>query len=562
MCDEERLRVVLCWHMHQPEYRDPLTGEYLAPWTYLHAIKDYVDMAAHLENAPEGVQAVVNFPPVLLEQIASYGKRIQDFLQQNKPPGDPLLAALAMETLPEGRDQRRRLLERCLQAHPELMIGRFAPYSRLVALTRHALETDIGPDYLSDAHLTDLVTWYHLAWLGETVRRQDERVRCLIHKEQGYDLSDRRGLLELIGELLSGLLDRYKYLVDRGRVELSTTPYTHPILPLLIDFDSAREARPDTVLPEASHYPGGHERALWQLHRARESFAEHFGYEPGGCWPSEGGVSGSALAMTGQCGFLWSASGQSVLRHSLEDKDPDSDALHRPYRLNNEGPVCFFRDDELADLIGFSYSHWHGDDAVADFVKRLQSLVTEGKPGRVVAVILDGENPWEYYPDNGFHFVPALYRALIDNHSLQLTTFSECLKDEAVEVGSLPELVAGSWVYGDFGTWMGDVGKNRAWDLLCKAKTVFDERYPLISDKAEQATVLRQLAVCEGSDWFWWFGDYNPAEAVAEFDRLFRRHLTILYELLDTPPPAELDNPISSGSGGPEMGGTMRRSHE
>ena len=558
---DERLRVVLCWHMHQPEYRDPLTGEYQAPWTYLHAIKDYVDMAAHLEDTPDGVQAVVNFPPVLLEQITSYAKRIQDCLERDKNPGDPLLAALAMEQLPETREERRQLFERCLQAHQHLMIERFAPYARLAALTRHALETDIGPDYLTNTHLVDLVTWYHLAWLGETVRRRDKRVRALMDKAQNYDLTDRRTLLTLIGELLSGLLDRYRALVDQGRVELSTTPYTHPMLPLMIDFQSAREARPDTPLPDTAQYPGGEERAMWQLQRARQSFMEHFGYEPAGCWPSEGGVSAATLQLIGQSGFRWAASGQGVLRHSLAETAPDSSQLHRPYRLEDEGPVCFFRDDELADRIGFVYSNWHGDDAVGDFVERLEGIADESDSSRVVPVILDGENPWEYYPDNGVHFVPALYRALLQSNKLHLTTFSQCL-DDGVPVEHLEALVAGSWVYGDFGTWIGDPDKNRAWDLLCDAKSEFDDRYPHINDPAHQALTLRQLAVCEGSDWFWWFGDYNPPDAVAEFDRLYRRHLATLYELLEIPRPPALDTCISLGGGGSEMGGAMRRSHE
>ena len=557
----ERLRVVLCWHMHQPEYRDPLTGEYLAPWTYLHAIKDYVDMAAHLENAPEGVQAVVNFPPVLLEQITSYVRRIRGFLEQGKHPGDPLLAALAMEQLPQAREQRRPLFERCLQAHRQQMIERFAPYAHLAALTRQALETDIGPDYLSNTHLADLLTWYHLAWLGETVRRQDERVGMLMDKAQNYDLADRRTLLTLIGELLSGLLGRYRALADQGRVELSTTPYTHPMLPLIIDFQTAREARPESALPESSAYPGGAERASWQLQRARQSFTEHFHCEPVGCWPSEGGVSAATLDLIGQTGFRWAASGQGVLRHSLAEPEPDSGQLHRPYRLKDDGPVCFFRDDALADLIGFTYNHWHGDDAVADFVGRLEGIAAESDGDRVVPIILDGENPWEYYPDNGLHFVPALYCALLQSDMLHLTTFTQCL-DDGVPIEHLPELVAGSWVYGDFGTWVGDPDKNRAWDLLCDAKAVFDERYPHIRDTEQQALTLRQLAVCEGSDWFWWFGDYNPPDAVAEFDRLYRRHLATLYDLLDTPRPSALDAPISLGGGKAEMGGAMRRSHE
>ena len=555
----EALRVVLCWHMHQPEYRDPLTGAWQSPWTYLRTMKDYTDMAAHLEDAPEGVRAVVNFPPVLLEQITDYGARIRGFLDDNSDPGDPLLAALGAETMPSEPDRRLALLRRCLQAHETHMVARFAPYARLADLTRQALESDTGPGYLTDAHLADLLTWYHLAWLGETVRRRDPRIRDLMGREEGYSVADRRHLVGIIGELMDAVIGRYRALAEAGRLELSTSPYTHPILPLLLDFNSARQARPGITLPEASAYPGGESRAEWHLARSREAFHEHFGIEPAGCWPSEGAVCTDTLKHIGAAGFVWAASGEGVLRHSLDDDDPDSTALHRPYRVTEDGPACFFRDDDLADRIGFVYNDWHGDDAVADFIERLDELADEPGDGRVVAVILDGENPWEHYPDNGIHFVPALYRALVEHSRLHLTTFGECMTDSGVVTAALEGLVAGSWVYGDLNTWIGDPDKNRAWDLLCDAKAACDRKLPQIDDPGRRAAIERQLAVCEGSDWFWWFGDYNPGDAVTEFDTLFRGHLRALYRELEEPPPASLEIPISRGGGHPELGGTMRR---
>ncbi|MCH8503518.1 MAG: glycoside hydrolase, partial [Ectothiorhodospiraceae bacterium] len=205
----EPLRVVLCWHMHQPEYRSPLEGEFLAPWTYLHAIKDYADMAAHLEQAPEGVKAVLNFPPVLLEQLAEYAKRIGAHLGNGAELGDKLLSALARPQLPDERAQRHALLERCLHAQETHMIGRFPAYARLADMTRRALETDPGPDYLSDRHLADLLVWYHLAWMGETVRRGDQRIRKLIDKECEYTAEDRSELVSVIRDIMAGLLPRY-----------------------------------------------------------------------------------------------------------------------------------------------------------------------------------------------------------------------------------------------------------------------------------------------------------------------------------------------------------------
>ncbi len=556
---DHRLRVVLFWHMHQPEYRDPLDRTFLAPWTYLHAIKDYADMAAHLEAAPESARAVVNFPPILLEQIHDYADRLDAWLKHDSALGDPLLAALAAAEMPAASEQRRALLERCLDAHEQHLIQRFPAFARLTAMSRQALATATGPDYLSDRHLADTLTWYHLAWFGETIRRRDTRVRALTSKAEGYTADERRELVAIIGELLTGLVGRYQELAAAGRVELSTSPYTHAMLPLLIDFRAAREARPGTTLPRHSHYPGGAARVAWQLQQARNYCDARLARQPLGCWPSEGGLSEQSLNAIGQHGFTWTATGQAVLRHSLAD-EATSDALHRPYRLTDNGPACFFRDDELSDLIGFAYKDWHADDAVADFVARLERIASDGGTGRVVPVILDGENPWEHYPHNGYHFVPALYEALDRHPHIHLTTFAECLDEPAVRVAKLPHLVAGSWVYGDFGTWMGDPDKNRAWDLLCEAKAMVDRKLPFISSAARQAVVERQVGVCEGSDWFWWFGDYNPPAVVAEFDQLYRRQLMALYSMLDEPVPDGLSEAVSRGSGQPELGGTMRRS--
>ncbi len=556
------LRVVLCWHMHQPEYRDPKDGEFLAPWTYLHVLKDYVDMAAHLESAPEGVRAVVNFPPILIEQIVDYAERVRAALDTGADVGDRLLSSLLTPDLPTERERRRALLERSLQAQQHQMIDRFPAYARLAAMTRAALEIESGPDYLGDPHLADLLTWYHLAWLGETVRRSDQRVQTLLNKEHGFTPEDRRELVEVIAELLASVMPRYDDLAARGRVELSTSPYAHGMLPLLIDFAAAREARPDTTLPDAENYPGGSERAAWQLERAAAYGVEHFATRPVGCWPSEGGLSAQSIELIEQHGFIWTASGEAVLRHSLGSDDPGSEEVHRPYRLDQSDTVCFFRDDELSDLIGFEYKDWHGDDAVADLVQRLERIASEGEPGRVVAIILDGENPWEHYPHNGIHFIPALYRALLTNEALKLTTFSDCVNDASIPVRTLPKLVAGSWVYGDFGTWIGDPDKNRAWDLLCEAKRVCDRKMAQIDDATQRSAIERQLGICEGSDWFWWFGDYNPEGTVAEFDALYRRQLAALYRLLDEPEPKSLAEAVSHGHGRPELGGAMRRGRE
>jgi alpha-amylase/alpha-mannosidase (GH57 family) len=228
------------------------------------------------------------------------------------------------------------------------------------------------------------------------------------------------------------------------------------------------------------------------------------------------------------------------------------------------GPACFFRDDRLSDLIGFEYSKWHGADAVAHFIAELERIHREaGKEEAVVSVILDGENAWEYYPYNGYFFLSGLYAALAAHPFIRMTTFSEYLAAaEKEQIGKLPGLTAGSWVYGTFSTWIGDPAKNAAWDFLCDAKRTLDKiDASEVLDAEARESAYRQLAVCESSDWFWWLGDYNPAHAVSSFDHLYRENLKRLYRLLGVEPPSQLDQPICRGEGKEaEAGGTMRRS--
>lgn len=555
---EMSLRLVLCWHMHQPDYFDPATGRFREPWTYLHAIKDYVDMAAHLEAHPR-MAAVVNFSPVLLEQIEVYRGDLAAVAQGGGRIHDPLLAALHQPLVSEGREERLALLRNCLRAGRHRLFERFDTYRRLAGVAEHMLRHPDEVGYLEDQFFLDLLVWYHLGWLGETVRRRDGRVRELLAQERRYGLQQCRLLVDVIRELIDDLLPRYRRLAESGRVELSVTPYSHPILPLLLDFVTAREAWPDCPLPASPGYPGGEERARWQIGQAIESFERFFGRRPAGCWPAEGGVCGRTLALAGAAGLRWLASGQGVLRNSLDDDELGTEKLYRAYRLEPDGPACFFRDDELSDAIGFVYRDWHGDDAVADFVHRLERIA-DALPAdarAVVPVILDGENAWEHYPDNGYHFLDGLYRALSDHPRITPTTFSRCLDDSPGEIGTLPRLVAGSWVYGTFSTWIGDSEKNQAWDMLVAAKRAYDDCLcGLDTERGDAAR--RLLALAESSDWFWWLGGDNPDEAVAQFERLFRLRLAALYQAIGRTPPEALTHPFTRGHAHGE-GEAMRR---
>ena len=578
--EPKKLYFNLYWHMHQPDYRDIVSNQYVLPWTYLHAIKDYTDMAYHLEENPKA-KASFNFVPVLLDQLEDYSNQFKTNIIR-----DPLLSLLAKETL-EGLSpaQCRFIVESCFKSHHEKMLSPFPHYQRLLRIFEIA-EPAMGVAelyYLSAQYKTDLLVWYHLAWTGESVRRSHPLVKELMDKGAKFTFEDRTRLFNLIGELIAGLIPRYKALQDNKQIEISTTPHYHPILPLLLDFKSTKDAMPEAPLPENAKYPGGRARAVAHVLSAQRTHKERFGVLPKGMWPAEGGVSHAALSLMAEHSVTWAATGQGVLVNSLKksglpvtDKE---DYLYKPYKITdgNHDILCFFRDDNLSDKIGFEYAKLHSSDAVKNFINTLEHIQQSNttQTSRVVSVILDGENAWEYYPYNGYYFLNELYAALANHPNIQMTTFSEIValtqsstdsndaNSHNIKTSTLPQVAAGSWVYGTFSTWIGSPDKNRGWDLLCDAKKAYDRVMETNTlDENQRASCEQQLAICEGSDWFWWFGDYNSSVSVDSFDKLYRLNLMNLYSLLRLPVPEVLNQPISTGGGNPDVGGTMRRGTE
>jgi alpha-amylase/alpha-mannosidase (GH57 family) len=556
--------------MHQPDYRDYRTGEFVLPWVYLHAIKDYTDMAYHLEQHPK-VKAIVNFVPVLVDQLEDYAEQFATGKVR-----DPLLRLLLTENLDQISEADRTLiLESCFRSNHAKMIEPYPSYKRLFDLFQ--LLGDGGQttfSYLSGQFLADLLTWYHLAWCGESMRREHDFIIQMLTKDENFSWDDRKKLFKIIGENVAGVVPRYRLLAERGQIEISATPHFHPLAPLMLNFESARESEPSSSLPQSVAYPGGKSRVVSHLTSTLNTHKQRFGVTPHGLWPAEGAVSTALVELMAEQNVKWIASGEGVLANSLRlsgDLPEQKDYLYRPYNI--KGPAssvnCFFRDDRLSDLIGFEYARWNGKDAAQHFVSQIEKIATEAPDNErpLVSIILDGENAWEYFAYNGYHFINDLYTALEAHGTIQTTTFGEYLEKREAQkkvgfskAGVLPRLVAGSWVYGTFSTWIGSPDKNHAWDLLCMAKQSYDMVIAggRLSVK-EIAIAEKQLSSCESSDWFWWFGDYNPSGAVASFDRLYRHNLMELYRMLKLPVPANLNYPISVGGGSVESGGTMRR---
>ncbi len=396
----KHLDLVFLWHMHQPDYRDhgatgtaqdarvgagdTAGGEFVLPWVYLHAMKDYVDMAAHLERHPQ-IRCVVNLVPVLLEQIEDYAQQFASGRFR-----DPLLRMLATPDLDQIDEvDRNLLLNTCFRSNHTTMLAPFPHYQRLHDIYRLLVaDNESSCRYLSGSYFSDLVTWYHLAWTGETERRRNPLLARLMSQGERYDAGDRQLLLASIGELLAGLIPRWRALAARGQVELSSTPHTHPLAPLMLDFGAARESLPEAPLPFTAAYPGGRSRVLTHIDAARVSHARRFGAPPTGMWPAESAISTEFVKHLGAAGCQWIASGEGVLNNSpVASGIADPRAAYHPWRLAQApGLTLFFRDERLSDLIGFDYATWHGRDAAQHLVHQLEAILDTAADGETPVV--------------------------------------------------------------------------------------------------------------------------------------------------------------------------------
>ena len=540
------LDVVIVWHMHQPYYKDPLKNEYALPWTYLHGVKDYFDMPAIIEDTP-GARAVFNLVPSLIEQLLEYasGAAVDPFLEKGKAAPSELTF-----------EDRIFLLENFFSANRQNMIE---PSRRYLELLYMAGEGKPGSaaervKHFSDQDLLDLQVWFFLAWTGEAARRRYPAFAELIAKGENFTAADKNLLFSTQLEVLQAILPLYKRLHEEGRIELSVTPYYHPIMPLLCDQKIAQTAMPRVTLPLAGFcHP---EDARAQIRRGIAYFRAIFGFNPTGMWPSEGSVSNEVLGLIAGSGINWIATDEEILEKSLDGGlGAGKERLYRPWRYScSQGEIgAFFRDHQLSDLIGFTYSQWETGRAVTDLCGRLNVIKSSlGGDGRVVSIILDGENAWEYYPNNAYDFLQGMYLGIAGTATLRLTTCSDVLKNTNFE-GRLHSIFPGSWISGNYSIWIGHPEENLAWDLIAHAREAALSGNPLVaatlesgepSDDAIAEMICRSLYAAEGSDWFWWYGDDHFSPHSDRFDSLFRQHLMNIYRLLGQDSPRELLEPI------------------
>ena len=529
------VKLALVWHLHQPSYRDPATGRFVLPWTRLHATKDYGDMAAALQAHP-GVHVTFSLTPILLDQL--------DAIATGTAGDDPHLALARTPSEALTSTQREFLLREFFHVQRTRMLD---PHPRYRELSSRAEEERSGGAPLTVEEARDLQTWFHLAWVDPTYRAE-EPIRSLWRQGRGFSEEQKRALLDWGIALAARIVPAYRAALERGQVELATVPYHHPILPLLCDTDAPREVSATIALPSPrSRAP---EDAVAQVRAARRSHEARFGVAPGGVWPAEGAVSRESLAILEQAGFRWAASDEETLGRALaamgDPRANDPAARLQAWSVDtgsgNSRPIAMlFRDRRLSDLIGFTYMHVEPAAAAADFVAGVRAAAAgrRGDDPALVTVILDGENCWESYEEDGGPFLDALYGALERAEGIEAVTVSEALA-AAPPRETLTAFPVGSWIRADLGIWVGHAEKNRGWVEIHHAREELRaaERHGVAAASLEAAR--ESLYAAEASDWFWWYGDDHPTAHAAEFDRLFRGHVACVYEVLGVEVPARL----------------------
>jgi alpha-amylase/alpha-mannosidase (GH57 family) len=513
--NEKKVYLLFVWHMHQPDYYDPEYGECVLPWVRLHGCKGYGDMPFYMAAHP-GVKATFNFSGTLLRELHGLSSDDRPDRYRKLTRKEP--AELTFE-------EKVYILKHFFSLAPQRIKSSQRLYE-LLGKRGRPISDSAMPELIgrfSDHDFMDLQVLFNLMWFGDCALTTHGRLGDLVRKDRGFSAEEKEEVLRLQQDVAASVLRRYVEMESRGQIEVSFTPFHHPILPLLLDSASAAEGLPGVPLPDRFSFP---DDARWHVDEARRVYREVFGKDPLGMWPAEGSVSEGVLDLAGDVDVRWIGTDEGVLWRSLRRSLPGSacreDLLYRPYWLGSRPTAVFFREHYLSDRIGFTYQSMDADAAVEDFISYLRQVAgrpADGPP--VVTVILDGENPWPYYPDGGSTFLRTLYARLENETWIETTTPSRVLEDN-VPRGELSTLFPGSWIDSNFHIWIGDHAKNRAWSLLdMTRRSVLSA--PCEPGKRERA--MDHVRAAEGSDWFWWYGEPNSSTEDPIFDQLFRSRL-------------------------------------
>jgi alpha-amylase/alpha-mannosidase (GH57 family) len=548
------LRVIVLWHQHQPFYKDLVTGEYRLPWVRLHALKDYYGMVKLLDEFPN-VHQTFNLVPSLITQIQDYAAGTAQ---------DPFLEIAAKSAKDLTPEERRFALQYLFQANPVNMIGRYPRYRELWERFRATGDSAERADkYFQPQDFTDLQVLSQIAWYDEFFLDEPE-VAALLKKGRNYSAEDQEFVITHERELLAKVLPAHAAAAKRGGIEISTSPFYHPILPLVCDTSVGAVSSPGLPLPQNRYrHP---EDAREQMIRGLDLHEQVFGVRPRGVWPSEGSVSEVVLGIAHSLGVNWMATDEGVLGRSLglffaRDSNgrlaPDLAAkLYTVHRFENGSTAMHmvFRDHTLSDLVGFVYSGLPASEAAQHLmhnIKQVAQPILDGGKDAVVPIILDGENAWEYYPNSGREFLRRFYDALQQEPGVEAVSVSEAIERHK-DFNILSNIVPGSWINANFNVWIGAPEDNRSWDYLYHARNFYAQAAARGSE-AQRKLAFEEILIAEGSDWNWWYGPEHHSANDREFDELYRKHLSNVYQALGASPPDYLAQPIIGGVGRPSF---------
>ena len=511
-------------------------------------------MAMHLKEVPE-FHCTINLVPSLLMQLHGYThENASDrHLDVSRRPADSL-----------SESDAQFLLEQFFMANHDNMIRPYPRYWELLQKRGGNEPAERAVRRFSERDFRDLQVWHNLTWMHPLLFDIDSDLRAFLQKGQNWSEAEKSWLLNKQLDVLRQIVPLHRDLMQTGQVELTTTPLYHPILPLLWDKRSARQAMPGCTLPK--HLESYKEDAVLQLQRGVEYFERVFEQKPTGMWPSEGSVSQDIIPAIADCGIEWIATDEEILAASTNgwvSRDANGhlrhpELLYRPWRVEEQGKSLqiVFRDHALSDLIGFQYQRSDPQHAAHDLLGKVEAIGRAVEPhngGRpaLVPIILDGENCWEYYADGGVQFLRALYRTAVQRPGIRPVRVRDSVR-EAPAIDRIGQLFAGSWISHNFWIWIGATEDHTAWDLLHQTREFLKQAQLSGRFSAELlAQAWEEIYIAEGSDWFWWFGDDHSSAQDSLFDQLFRKHLKNVYIILKTPYPTVLDRPIGRGAARP-----------
>jgi alpha-amylase/alpha-mannosidase (GH57 family) len=549
--DIEPLYINLIWHQHQPLYYKDADGIFTRPWVRVHATKDYYDMAATVAQYPD-LKVTFNLTPVLIRQLDDFvnnGAKDKYWVLAEKPAG---------QLTPEDKDF---LMRRFFDANWDHVIKVHPGYRDLLNKRGGTTDEEIAAaiENFSEQDFRDLQLWFNLAWFDPD-ELEKEPLKSMVEKDHGFSEEDKSVLFDEVRRIMSEIITIHKQLQDNGQVEIITTPYAHPILPLLYDSNLELVGNPSAEMPERFSFPND---AITQLNKSVEIYEEHFGKKPNGLWPGEGAVAEEIVPLVAKAGYRWMATGEPVLAQSLgigsftrdsQETVKEADDLYRPYYVQGktgDKVAVFFRDWTLSDKVGFTYSGTPGTVAAKDLINRLENikaeLASEGAQGpHIVSIILDGENAWENYDHDGKEFLNSLYKELVESDSLQTITPTEYLA-RFPEQRELKDLFPGAWFSANYDTWIGEAEEKTAWNYLGQTRNdlaKYDIKKTRTTTPEALALAQDYMYLAEGSDWFWWYGSDQNSGNDAYFDEGFRALLAKVYESLGEPVPAFVNLPI------------------